>query len=73
MTVPPPVLKMAEFPKWEMKDPSPTFEFSSVIDVSIMLGAIPFAGEAVKTPEDSEKGNGAQTLAGNKRVLQDLL
>lgn len=32
-----------------------------------------FAGEVVTEPEDNEKGNEAEPLTGNKRVLQDLL
>lgn len=56
-----------------MKDLSPVFEYSSIIEVAMGLGAILFVGEAVMKPEDSEKGNETQPLTGSERVIQDLL
>lgn len=56
-----------------MKNLPPIFGDSSIIDVYIGLGEVLFVGEAVSTTEDSEKGNGADLLTGNKLVLQELL
>lgn len=73
MMVTPPAPKLKEISKWEMKDPSPVYDFSSNTDVAMCFIAITFASEEVEPPEGTSKGNGEESLIGNMRVLQDVL
>lgn len=68
MVIPSPP-ELPKSPKWEMKNLSPMYEYSSVIDVAMGLGAIMFAGGAVEPSEGTAKANEAGPLSGNKRVI----